>query len=124
MDLRSLGCQARGMARVSEDVHSQDVVLITGCSSGFGLATAIAFGRAGARVYATIRSRNSISEVKAAAARNAVQLRLAELDVTSDESVLQAVRTVVEDEGRIDVLVNNAGVGRAGAVELLPDELG
>jgi NAD(P)-dependent dehydrogenase (short-subunit alcohol dehydrogenase family) len=123
MDLRRPGCHARSMTGVSDCVHSKDVVLITGCSSGFGLATAIAFGRAGACVYATVRKTESISKVEAAAVRNAVRLRLVELDVTSGESVLQAVRTAVEDEGRIDVLVNNAGVGRVGPIELLPDEL-
>jgi NAD(P)-dependent dehydrogenase (short-subunit alcohol dehydrogenase family) len=85
-----------------------DVVLVTGCSSGFGLLTALRFQEEGDTVVATMRDPSKADE------------RLDEvvpLDVTSDASVAEAVGRVLESHGRIDVLVNNAGVGIHGAVE-------
>lgn len=84
------------------------VVLITGCSTGFGLLTALRFQREGWATVSTMRS-----PAKADG-------RLAEvvaLDVTSDESVRAAVDGVLSSHGRIDVLVNNAGLGMRGAME-------
>ena len=99
------------------------VVVITGCSSGIGLATAVAFARDGDDVYATMRDIAKASDLEAAAAKDGVSLTVSELDVTTDLSVERAIAAVLEEERRIDVLVNNAGVARTGPVELLPDEL-
>jgi len=85
------------------------VALVTGASSGIGQAAALALVEAGFTVVGTSRN-----------AANAVHLdgvTLLDLDVASDESVRSLVDQVVEQFGRIDVLVNNAGVGAAGAAE-------
>ena len=99
------------------------VVVITGCSSGFGLATSLAFARRGERVYATMRNLAKAHDLRAAAGAEGLALQMLELDVTDDASVSAAVARIVEAEGRIDVLVNNAGVEHWGALECLPDEL-
>ena len=95
------------------------VVVITGCSSGFGLATALAFARRGDSVWATMRNPADAGDLSAAVEAEHLQLRTLPLDVTDDASVKAAVDHVLEAEGRIDVLVNNAGVAHMGAVESL-----
>ncbi len=99
------------------------VVLLTGCSSGIGLHAALAFARQGDRVYATMRDPGKGGVLTAAAAAEGLSVTVAELDVTKDDSVRKAVGQVLEAEGRIDVLVNNAGITHFGSVELLPEEL-
>ena len=85
------------------------VALVTGASSGIGKATAIALAAAGFQVIGT--SRNTARLTAPAG------VTYLDLDVTSDESVASAVEQVIERFGRIDVLVNNAGVGSTGAGE-------
>jgi NAD(P)-dependent dehydrogenase (short-subunit alcohol dehydrogenase family) len=87
-------------------------VLITGCSSGFGLETARHFLNQGWKVVATMRTPN------AAVLPASDHLRILPLDVTDEASILQAVKAA----GPIDVLVNNAGVGLLGAFESQADE--
>ena len=95
------------------------VVVITGCSSGFGLATALAFARRGDRVYATMRDPETSPDLLGAAAAEGLRLEVRALDVTDPASATEAVGGVLEADGRIDVLVNNAGIARMGAVEAL-----
>jgi NAD(P)-dependent dehydrogenase (short-subunit alcohol dehydrogenase family) len=85
------------------------VALVTGASSGIGEAAAQALVDAGFTVYGTSR--------KAAAGDERGGVAFLPLDVTDDESVAAAVRAVLDRSGRIDVLVNNAGFGVAGAAE-------
>ena len=89
-------------------------VLITGCSSGIGHATAERLASKGWRVYATARRPEAIADL---AERGCKTLAL---DVTSDESMGAAVAAVTEAEGAVGVLVNNAGYSQSGAVETLP----
>ena len=98
------------------------VVLITGCSSGIGPRTALAFARRGDRVYATMRRAERGRQLVDLAADEGLDVRVLELDVTDDLSVQQAVQGVLGVEGKIDVVVNNAGLGHVGSVELLSDE--
>lgn len=98
------------------------VVLITGCSSGIGPRTALAFARRGDRVYATMRRAERGRQLVDLAAGEGLDVRVLELDVTEDLSVQQAVQEVLDAEGRIDVVVNNAGLLHIGSVELLSDE--
>ncbi|HUF33397.1 MAG TPA: SDR family oxidoreductase [Acidimicrobiales bacterium] len=93
------------------------VALITGCSSGFGLLAALHGARQGHTVVATMRDASCAGELEAARDDEGLDLRIVALDVTSDASVAAAVDGVVSDLGRIDVLVNNAGLGIRGAVE-------
>jgi NAD(P)-dependent dehydrogenase (short-subunit alcohol dehydrogenase family) len=99
------------------------VVVITGCSSGLGRLTALSFARQGDRVYATMRDSARGQELIEAARSDGTDLRVVDLDVTSDDSVQRAIVEILDAEGRIDVLVNNAGLLHYGSVELLPDEL-
>src|SRR5579884_261458 len=97
------------------------VVVVTGCSSGLGRSTALRLARRGDRVYATMRNAERGKELLDEA--EAVDLEVLDLDVTSDESVGRAVAQVLERDGTVDVVVNNAGIVHMGSVELLPDAL-
>ena len=85
-------------------------VLITGCSSGYGLETARYFHAQGWNVLATMRT------PRAEVLPNSARLRVLSLDVTKPESIA----AVLEASGPIDVLVNNAGIGLFGAFEVTP----
>lgn len=91
-------------------------VLITGCSSGNGRAAANAFLEDGWTVYATARDLGELAELEEA---GAVTVRL---DVTSNEDVEKVVERIVDDQGRLDCLVNNAGFGQMGPLEDVPVE--
>jgi NAD(P)-dependent dehydrogenase (short-subunit alcohol dehydrogenase family) len=93
---------------------STQVVLVTGASSGIGLATAEALLAHGHAVYGAARRVDRMAHLDA---RGGHAL---ELDVTDDASMERAVQTVLDAEGRIDALVNNAGYGSYGAVEDVP----
>ena len=92
------------------------IILITGASSGIGFDAAEAFARQGHRVYAAARRLERMEPLKAL---GVVPLRM---DVTDEASMAEGVRTVLEAEGRIDALVNNAGYGYFGAIENVPLE--
>jgi len=94
-------------------------VLITGTSKGIGLETALAFGRAGCRVFATMRNPAHAPALAEAAKRERLPITISVMDVDSDQSVRQAVNAI-QQHGPIDVLVNNAGLERAGSVEEVP----
>ncbi|MEU3653601.1 SDR family oxidoreductase [Streptomyces sp. NPDC032161] len=95
-------------------------VLITGCSSGIGLETALAFARRGDRVHACVRDPATADELFRRARAEDLVLDVPRLDVTDDASVIAAVTAVQERHGPVDVLVNNAGVDRTGPVETMP----
>jgi NAD(P)-dependent dehydrogenase (short-subunit alcohol dehydrogenase family) len=90
------------------------VVLITGCSSGIGWATAERLARRGWAVYATARN---VEEISPLAERGC---RLLPLDVTDEDSMRDAVAEVERIEGAVGVLINNAGYSQSGAVEEVP----
>jgi NAD(P)-dependent dehydrogenase (short-subunit alcohol dehydrogenase family) len=94
-------------------------VLITGTSSGIGLATAVAFAKAGHKVHATMRNPSRAPELGRRAAAEALPITIAAMDVDSDESVKAGIDRIVKEAGAIDVLVNNAGIERSGSVEEL-----
>lgn len=91
-------------------------VLITGCSTGIGRATAERLARSGWRVYATARKVESVKDLEAAGCRTLP------LDVTDEDSMRAAVGEVEGAEGAVGVLVNNAGYSQSGAVEVVPME--
>lgn len=89
----------------------RDPVLITGCSTGIGRATALALVRAGHPTYATARRPETLAELAAEGCRTLP------LDVTDDTSCRLAVEAVVEEHGAVGALVNNAGYALGGVVE-------
>jgi NAD(P)-dependent dehydrogenase (short-subunit alcohol dehydrogenase family) len=95
-------------------LENRPVVLITGCSSGFGYETALLMARKGWRVFATMRNLRKAAPLKAAAA--GLSLEVLQLDVDRESSVKRAVAQALRKAGRIDVLVNNAGFGAYGAI--------
>ena len=102
------------------------IVLITGCSSGFGLLTSIEFAKAGFRVVASMRDlgRRGKLDDAASAAGIVGKLDVRQLDVTDFTAISSVVDTVARDCGRIDVLINNAGFPVAGfAEDIRLDEL-
>jgi len=99
------------------DKKHQNVVLVTGASSGFGKACAEYLHRLGYRVYGTSRRISKFPDASSVPTERAKAFELLPMDVNSDESVEQGIQWILEREGRLDVVVNNAGYGLAGAVE-------
>jgi NADP-dependent 3-hydroxy acid dehydrogenase YdfG len=91
-------------------------VLITGCSSGIGQATARRLAAGGWTVYATARRPDSIKDLEAAGCRTLA------LDMTDEASMVAAVRAIEETHGAVGVLINNAGYSQSGAIETVPLE--
>jgi NAD(P)-dependent dehydrogenase (short-subunit alcohol dehydrogenase family) len=106
---------------------SKKVILVTGASSGFGRLTSEALARAGHTVYASMRdvaSRNAgnAAEMVKISKNESVDLRATELDVQSEPSVNTAVKKIVGESGRIDVVVHNAGHMMFGPAEAFTPE--
>jgi len=100
----------------------KDVVLVTGASTGFGKLISVTLARRGYTVFASMRDpagRNlsRAAELEELGRKEGLQLRAVELDVTSDPSVEQAVERVLRESGRIDTVINNAGVAYWGLLE-------
>jgi len=87
------------------------VTVVTGANSGIGRATAIHLAGAGHVVYGTVRSTSRTDKLLAMAEQSGVEIRLTELDVADDESVRAGFARILDEAGRVDHLVNNAGVG-------------
>jgi NAD(P)-dependent dehydrogenase (short-subunit alcohol dehydrogenase family) len=93
------------------------VVLITGCSSGIGLESALAFARGGDTVVATMRNVAKADALQRRAADEGLEVHIAAMDVCDEASVIDTIADVLRTHGPLDVLVNNAGVSSAGPVE-------
>ena len=95
----------------------QKVAVVTGSSSGIGCETALTLARNGFLTYATMRNLSKSDNIKSVTNKEKLPIRTNQLDVTDDVSVNNAIRTIVSETGRIDVLVNNAGYGLVRAFE-------
>src|SRR5262245_19841891 len=93
------------------------ITLITGTSSGIGLATALHLAASGHNVYASMQRLDQQADLLKAAASKHLSLELLTLDVDHEDSVQAAVAQLLEREGRVDVCINNAGIGSMGAIE-------
>ncbi len=96
-------------------------VLITGCSSGFGLLTAQTFARRGDQVFATVRDLSTAGDLRAARDAENLPISILQLDARDTASVHSAVSAAL-DSGPVDILVNNAGYAFRAAVEEIDDD--
>jgi NAD(P)-dependent dehydrogenase (short-subunit alcohol dehydrogenase family) len=108
-------------------MHSKQVVLITGSSTGFGRLFTETLARKGHTVFATMRDpggRNAknASEIRTVAQNESLPIHVLELDVTDDASVERAINAAVSKAGRIDVAINNAGYFLTGLEEAVTTE--
>jgi NAD(P)-dependent dehydrogenase (short-subunit alcohol dehydrogenase family) len=94
-------------------------VIITGANRGIGLDAAVAFARAGYKVFATMRHPEKAEVLKKKIKEQTLNISLSAMDVDSDESVKQAMDSILKENGPVDVLVNNAGIERHGSIEEL-----
>ena len=97
---------------------ARPVALVTGASSGIGRATALLLAKTGYRVFATVRSEAKEAPLRAEA--GALPIEILRLDLADEAAATRTVQEVLRRAGRIDVLVNNAGYAKLGAVEDLP----
>jgi NAD(P)-dependent dehydrogenase (short-subunit alcohol dehydrogenase family) len=93
------------------------VLLVTGASSGIGLATAVAAAQSGFTVVATVRDPDRSTALIAAATAAGVEVDVRTLDVTDGEAIVRCVEGVLSSYGRLDAVVNNAGAAHVGTVE-------
>ena len=99
------------------------VVVITGASSGIGRATALEFAKEGANIVLAARSKRALREVAAECKEHAVEALVVPTDVSDEDEVKNLATSAVDEFGRIDIWVNNAGVGLyAGFEESPPDD--
>jgi NAD(P)-dependent dehydrogenase (short-subunit alcohol dehydrogenase family) len=97
------------------------IAVVTGTSSGIGLATSLELARSGYRVFAGMRNPAKAGPLREAAAKEDLPVEVIELDVTALDSVARAF-AAVRKHGPIDVLVNNAGIGGATPLEFVPED--
>lgn len=98
------------------------IALVTGTSTGIGLSVAVLMAKAGFQVVATLRNPDKAERLRARAAQEGVELDIRALDVESEASIRQCMEGVLQRYGRVDVLVNNAGVGHFGSLEQTPEQ--
>lgn len=96
-------------------------VLITGCSSGIGLLSAIEFARRGHTVFAGVRDPETAGPLRERASQCDVDLDVLEMDVRDDEAVVRAVESVERKAGGLDIVINNAGLMTRGPLEFYND---
>jgi len=95
----------------------EKVALVTGSSSGIGFETSLALARNGFYTFATMRNISKGEKIKGFTKKENLPIEIIELDVDKEDSIKNAIKSVVEKKQRIDVLVNNAGWGLWGSVE-------
>ena len=95
----------------------EKVAVITGTSSGIGFETALALAKEGYYTYATMRNTAKSDKIKELAQKDNLKINVLELDVDDESSVKTAIKKILDEKQRIDVLVNNAGWGLWGCVE-------
>ena len=94
-------------------------VIITGANRGIGYDTALAFARAGYKVFATMRNPETATALKQKVKEESLTVIISKMDVDSDESVKRCMDDILQENGPVDVLVNNAGIERHSSIEEL-----
>lgn len=100
----------------------QKVALVTGSSSGIGFETSLALARNNYYTFASMRDTKKSKVITDVAKKEGLPLEVIQLDVNKDDSIKAAITHIIEEKGRIDVLVNNAGYGIFGCLEDLTME--
>ena len=95
----------------------EKVALVTGSSSGIGLETVLSLARNGYYTFASMRDIKKSGELEAAAKKENLSIKVIKLDVDQEESIVSAIKTIIGEKERLDVLVNNAGYGQFGCTE-------
>ena len=95
----------------------EKVAVVTGTSSGIGFETALALARDGYHTYATMRDTTKSNKIKELGQKESLKISVLELDVDDKDSIKTAIKKILDDKQRIDVIVNNAGWGLWGCVE-------
>jgi NAD(P)-dependent dehydrogenase (short-subunit alcohol dehydrogenase family) len=103
----------------TNDKNNKPVAVVTGSSSGIGYETSLLMARNGFFTYATMRSIDKSNKIIDLKRNEKLPLDVLKLDVTDDKSVKEAIEQIVNERGRIDVLVNNAGYALLGPLEEL-----
>ena len=107
------------LVQMSSSPNNQQlsVAVVTGSSSGIGLAASLALAKNGYLTYATMRNLAKQDSIQSVADKQHLPIRTVQLDVTDENSVKNAIHSILSESGRIDLLVNNAGYGMTGAFE-------
>jgi len=95
----------------------QKVALVTGSSSGIGYETCLALAKDGYHTFASMRDIKKSEKLKQIADKENLAITILELDVDNENSIVSAIKKILQDSNRIDVLVNNAGYGQFGCLE-------
>ena len=90
---------------------NKKIALITGSSTGLGLETASLLAKKGYKVYATMRHLEKQDALMQLSQQDGIDLEVKQLDVTNLDHINQVVTDIIDQEGRIDILINNAGAG-------------
>src|SRR5262245_4361562 len=93
------------------------VAVVTGSSSGIGYETSLLLARNQFTTYATMRNLNKSEELKGIASKERIPLHITQLNVNDDSSVENAIGSIIRENGKIDLLVNNAGYDLFGSLE-------
>jgi NAD(P)-dependent dehydrogenase (short-subunit alcohol dehydrogenase family) len=99
------------------DSNANRIGIVTGSSSGIGFETALTLARNGFYTYATMRNLKKSTHIKEIANKEALPLKVIQLDVDDDLSAKNAIQEIISEKQRIDILVNNAGYGLIGPIE-------
>ncbi len=105
---------------MQKDDHQENqmpVAVVTGSSTGIGLETSLKLAKEGFRTYATMRNLEKSSEITSKATKEDLALTVLQMDVDDDKSVNDTIQKIINDDGRIDAVVNNAGYALVGAFE-------
>ncbi|QZT36492.1 SDR family oxidoreductase [Halosquirtibacter xylanolyticus] len=100
----------------------KEVVLITGCSTGVGLESAVLFARMGYKVYATMRNLNKRNALDQRIDAETLDIQILELNVQNTVTIESTVKYIIDKSNKIDLLINNAGVGFAKNIEQASEE--